>query len=219
MLPGTSAAESSAAAAPASAAATSAPAPAQPQPAASAQSGGSPAPLTGQLGAAHGATAANAAEATAPARPVLLGHAVETVRLALRAGNERGVTHARISLSPAELGGIEIHLRHTADGLVARVIADSAGAAQVLQQSAADLRRDLEQQGLNLLRLDIGASGEQAGQTAAQRGFDGALDGDARRSARAGASDDELIVVATGTAPAAGSTLHLRNGALVDVLA
>ena len=142
----------------------------------------------------------------------LLDQAVETVRLAMRASAERGVTHARISLSPAELGGIEIHLRHTADGLVAKVIADSAGAAQVLQQSAADLRRELEQQGLNLLQLDIGASGEQAG---AQQGFGDYEGGTARRDA---APADELLTVATDAPPTARS-LQLPNGALVDVLA
>jgi flagellar hook-length control protein FliK len=180
--------------------------------------GTNPLPLAGQLfGSVTTATAANAAAATT-GRPVTLDRAIETVRLALRAGSERGVTHARISLSPAELGGIEIHLRHTADGLLARVIADSAGAAQVLQQSAGDLRRQLEQQGLNLLRLDIGASGEQAGQTAAQRGFDGAADASGRTARDAG-PEDELLTVATGAAPAPGSSLQLPNGALVDVLA
>ncbi len=171
---------------------------------------------THPLGHAHSASAANAAAATAPAaRPVMLDQAVETVRLAMRASAERGVTHARISLSPAELGGIEIHLRHTADGLVAKVIADSAGAAQILQQSANDLRRELEQQGLNLLQLDIGASGEQAGEAGAQQGFGDYEGGTARRDA---APADELLTVATDAPPTARS-LQLPNGALVDVLA
>jgi len=194
-----------------------APAHAAPQPA-QAQGGAAGQVGAHQPGQVHSATALNAAAATAPARPVTLDHAVETVRLAMRAAADRGVTHARISLSPAELGGIEIHLRHTADGLVAKVIADTTGAAQLLQQSAADLRRELEQQGLTLLQLDIGASGEQAGEAGAQRGF-GDLDGGGAAARRlADAPADELLTVATD-APAAPRSLQLPNGALVDVLA
>ncbi|MDW5597702.1 flagellar hook-length control protein FliK, partial [Conexibacter stalactiti] len=191
--------------------------PAAPAPASAAQGQGN-APAAGHpLGAIHTATAADKAAAAAPVRPVTLDHAVETVRLAMRAGAERGVTHARISLSPAELGGIEIHLRHTADGIVAKVIADSAGAAQVLQQSAGDLQRELEQQGLNLLRLDIGASGEQAGQAGRQQGFGASADG-SRAGLRTAGPEDELLTIATD-APAAPTSLRLPNGALVDVLA
>ncbi len=193
-----------------------APAHAAPQPA---QTPGGSAGQVGAhpLGQTHSATAANAAAATAPAaRPVTLDHAVETVRLAMRASADRGVTHARISLSPAELGGIEIHLRHTADGLVAKVIADTTGAAQLLQQSAGDLRRELEQQGLNLLQLDIGASGEQAGEAGAQRGFG---DSDGSAAARRNAPEDELLTVATDAPATAPRSLQLPNGALVDVLA
>ncbi|MDR9372898.1 flagellar hook-length control protein FliK, partial [Conexibacter sp. JD483] len=192
-----------------------APAHAAPQPAQGQQAAAGQV-STHPLGQSQSATAANAAAATAPARPVTLDHAVETVRLAMRASAERGVTHARISLSPAELGGIEIHLRHTADGLVAKVIADTTGAAQLLQQSADDLRRDLQQQGLNLLQLDIGASGEQAGEAGAQHGF-GDLDGSAT-ARRDAAPEDELLTVATD-APATARSLQLPNGALVDVLA
>jgi flagellar hook-length control protein FliK len=135
----------------------------------------------------------------------------------MRASADRGVTHARISLSPAELGGIEIHLRHTADGLVAKVIADTTGAAQLLQQSANDLRRELEQQGLDLLQLDIGASGQQAGEAGAQQGF-GDLDGSAA-ARRQAAPEDELLTVVTDEPATAPRSLHLPNGALVDVLA
>jgi flagellar hook-length control protein FliK len=171
------------------------------------------------LGSIHTATAADKAAAAAlPTRPVTLDHAVETVRLAMRAGAERGVTHARISLSPAELGGIEIHLRHTADGIVAKVIADSAGAAQVLQQSAGDLQRELEQQGLNLLTLDIGASGQQAGEAARQQGFGEQLADGSRGRLGDLRPDEQLLTIATD-APAAPASLRLPNGALVDVLA
>jgi flagellar hook-length control protein FliK len=155
-------------------------------------------------------------------RAVTLQHAVETVKLALRAGAERGVTHARITLTPVDLGSIDVHLRHTSDGLVARVVADSTGAAQLLQQSADDLRRTLEQQGVQLLRLDIGASGEQAGQAGAQRGFGAFADAGAgsggRRSTLA-AGESVLGVAAERPAEQPRGTLALSNGVIVDVLA
>ncbi len=182
-------------------------------PAASGAAPASPSPV------AH--TSAPAQAAAVPARPVGLEHAVETVRLALRHGAERGVSHARISLTPRELGTIEVHLRHTADGLVARVVAEHASAAQQLQQAGAELRRSLEQQGLTLLRLDIGASGDE---TANRRGaaFDAAF-GHGDRGNRRGAADADATAPIVG-ADLAGdgettTTLQLPNGALVDVLA
>jgi flagellar hook-length control protein FliK len=169
-----------------------------------------PAPLaTPQIASAMSSAAAEAA--APPARGVGLDHAIETVRLALRASAERGVSHARIELHPRELGGIEIHLRQTADGLVARVVAEHATAAQLLQHAGAELRRSLETQGLTLLRLDIGASGEQDRRAPGeQRGF-----GDP--SGRAAGADPGLAEE-IASAPAE-TTLTLPNGALIDVLA
>ncbi|HEU4703377.1 MAG TPA: flagellar hook-length control protein FliK, partial [Conexibacter sp.] len=166
------------------------------------------------------APAATPAAAVLPGRGVGLEHAVETVRLALRHGAERGVTHARISLAPRELGSIEVHLRQTADGLVARVVAEHATAAQQLQQAGAELRRSLEQQGLTLLRLDVGSSGEDA---AGRRGaaFD-AASGQDRGGRRRDADRDPLAPlddVADADLAATATTLQLPNGALVDVLA
>ena len=153
-------------------------------------------------------------EQTAPlARGVGLDHAIETVRLALRASAERGVSHARIELHPRELGGIEIHLRQTADGLVARVVAEHAGAAQLLQHAGAELRRSLETQGLTLLRLDLGASGEQ------DRRAPGEQHGFGDPSGRDADAEDAASVEDTLAAPTAQTTLTLPNGALVDVLA
>jgi flagellar hook-length control protein FliK len=167
--------------------------------------------------------------AAAAAHGIRLAEAVETVKLAFRAAAERGVAHARIALSPRELGGIEIHLKQTADGLVARVVAEHQAAAQLLQHAGAELRRSLEGQGLTLLQLDVGTPGDERGRGAADSGLPGFANGttgDGRGSgARAGQQDratadvdDEEIVVgsAGGSDP---TTLALPNGALVDVLA
>jgi flagellar hook-length control protein FliK len=158
-------------------------------------------------------------DAPLPARAVGLEHAVETVRLALRHGAERGVSHARISLTPRELGSIEVHLRQTAEGLVARVVAEHASAAQQLQQAGAELRRSLEQQGVTLLRLDIGASGEDAGRAADRQALAGAFGDEHGR--RRGTRDerDALDLPADMTETTATTTLTLPNGTLVDVLA
>jgi len=187
------------------------------------------APATPTIAPAAPATPSVAAPASAPAetlapgRGVGLEHAVETVRLALRHGAERGVTHARISLTPRELGSIEVHLRQTADGLVARVVAEHGAAAQQLQQAGAELRRSLEQQGVTVLQLDIGASGDEA---AGRRGaaFDAAgAFGDERRGRRDADADAVAALDGSGDGDAVDgqsiTTLQLPNGALVDVLA
>ncbi|HKG03922.1 MAG TPA: flagellar hook-length control protein FliK [Conexibacter sp.] len=159
--------------------------------------------------------------ATAPTRGVGLEHAVETVRLALRAAADRGVTHARISLTPRELGSIEVHLRQTADGLVARVVAEHATAAQLLHNAGGELRRQLESQGLTLLRLDIGASGEQGGRAADRQALangNGAFGDNAGHGRNRGG--DAPLAPLDGTAETSTTTtLALPNGALVDVLA
>lgn len=156
--------------------------------------------------------------AAAPSHGVGLEHAVETVRLALRAAADRGVTHARISLTPRELGSIEVHLRQTADGLVARVIAEHATAAQLLHNAGGELRRQLESQGLTLLRLDIGASGEQDGRPGDRALANGFGDGSGRN--RASSDPDPLAPLDDPTDHAStATTLALPNGALVDVLA
>jgi flagellar hook-length control protein FliK len=217
-----SAAPSAAPGRPAPAAAQAAPARAHGTPRAPAvASGGSAArPAATPPSAAPAAAPASAAAPAAPTadvqepRGVGLEHAVETVRLALHAAAERGVARARISLTPRELGGIEVHLRQTADGLVARVVAEHATAAQLLQHAGGELRRSLEAQGVNVLRLDIGASGEQGGRMRERRAQTAA-------GSRPAPGVDDPLDPLDGAADAASTTttLALPNGAVVDVLA
>jgi flagellar hook-length control protein FliK len=168
------------------------------------------------------ATSAPAATVSAPApvadarsglptaTPVPLSRAAETVEHVLRLASQRGVTHARIQLHPAELGSIDVRLRSTAQGLVATIVAHDGDAVQTLQQAAGDLRRSLEQQGLNLLNLDIGGSGERSA------GRAGADAGGSARGDREGSGDgSESAPADTPTE----TTLQLPNGVLVDVLA
>jgi flagellar hook-length control protein FliK len=152
--------------------------------------------------------------APAPSAAVPLQHAVETVRLTLGAAAQRGVTRARIALRPEELGGVEVHLRHTAEGLSARVVAEAPEAAHLLAQAAGELRRTLEQQGLNLVRLDIATAGDDAPGTGAGAAGNERRDGRRHAGGRpgeiAGSETDQTI---------AERTIELPNGALVDVLA
>jgi Meckel syndrome type 1 protein len=169
-----------------------------------------PAPVTAPPTAP---AAANALRGGLPqATPVPLSRAAETVENVLRLASARGVTHARIALRPAELGSVDVHLRSTAEGIVARVVAHSAEAVQHLQQAAGDLRRSLEEQGLTLLNLDIGSSGERsAGRAGTDSGeFGNGQGGEAGNGNATGAADETVTE---------NSNLRLPNGVLVDVLA
>ena len=100
--------------------------------------------------------------ATVPtAYGVRLAEAAEKVSNTIAMGARDGVSVARIELAPESLGAIQIHLQHTSDGLVARVITEHPEAAQTLAQSGGDLKRQLQQNGTALLRLDIESSGQQ----------------------------------------------------------
>jgi flagellar hook-length control protein FliK len=149
----------------------------------------------------------------APATPVPLSRAAETVEHIMRLASSRGVTHARIALNPESLGSIDVHLRHTADGLMARVVAHSPEAMVQLQQAADDLRRQLEDQGVNLLGLDIGQADDDRASTRAGAEFGEA----ARDNGRAAGSGDEAADADPESTT--NSTLRLPNGVLVDVLA
>jgi flagellar hook-length control protein FliK len=179
--------------------------PAEPQQPQAAAPAASPAPATAP---ATAAAPAQAATPTIPtATPVPLNRSAEAVEHVLRLASARGVTHARIALRPAELGSIDVHIRSTAEGLVARVVAHTAEAVQTLQNAANDLRQSLEEQGLTLMSLDIGQPGDRSAGRAGADADDGKGGGDSPSAAE---SDD---------APTQTSTLRLPTGVLVDVLA
>jgi flagellar hook-length control protein FliK len=142
--------------------------------------------------------------------PVPLGRAAEAVENVIRLASARGVTHARIALRPAELGSVDVHLRSTAEGIVARVVAHSAETVQTLQHAAGDLRRSLEEQGLQLLSLDIAHSDER---------FAGRSGSDAGEPAGGHREADAPAGSAIDDSPTETTTLRLPNGVLVDVLA
>jgi flagellar hook-length control protein FliK len=157
-----------------------------------------------------------------------LQQAIETLHATVELAARQGISQARIALRPQELGDIRIHLTQTAEGLLARVTADTPAAAQALAAGHAELRQSLGTLGLNLTRLHIGHSGQATvqgdGATAQGRG------GDDRSGARAGlfgsartASRTNAIDASDGTpGPAAAQVEPIpppsSSRALVDIL-
>jgi flagellar hook-length control protein FliK len=151
----------------------------------------------------------NPAATPAPRLPVHPDQA----RALLQIANHRGVAQARLSLHPAELGGVEVRLRVTTHGLVASITADRPDSAQVLQQAGADLKRALEAQGIEVAGIDIGVAGDDARQRAHQRD----ADAPGTHATRAAGDDEELSPIDTDHPTTTATTIAL--GALVDVLA
>jgi len=190
-----------------------------------AMEGGTPAGLAGA-----GQTQANAPSAGAPtlAYGVDLHEAIETVHATIELAARQGISQARITLEPAELGEIRIHLTQTTDGLLARVTADSSAAAQALAAGHAELRASLSSIGLSLARLHIGHSEQPT--TSAQQWAGGNRQGPGRDAAfqpgRGGNGAPSSTGVSGGDEPSSAGTdvdprpLPARSeGALVDVLA
>jgi flagellar hook-length control protein FliK len=147
---------------------------------------------------------------------VRLAEAAEKVSNTIAMGARDGVSVARIELAPESLGAIQIHLQHTSEGIVARVVTEHPEAAQTLSQGGDDLKRQLQQNGTTLLRLDIESSDrDRAGQ---QGETDGAA-GSSSQASESGTATD----TADDDGPAgagAGTPLHTLSGsALVNVLA
>jgi flagellar hook-length control protein FliK len=168
-------------------------------------------------GPAPVAAPAPAAAAAAPtAYGVRLAEAAEKVSTTIAMGARDGVSVARIELSPESLGAIQIHLQHTSEGIVARVVTEHPEAAQTLSQSGDDLKRQLQQNGTALLRLDIESSGQQrSGQQ--DQGASASSAGSTDSSSRSadGTTDEDAAAGESAAIP-----LHTLSGsALVNVLA
>ncbi|MBJ7331964.1 MAG: flagellar hook-length control protein FliK, partial [Solirubrobacteraceae bacterium] len=76
-----------------------------------------------------------------------------------------GSASARIELHPEELGKVEVRLRSAAGGgLTASMTADRPEALQALAAAGDQLRKQLEDRGIDVLRLDINLSAEARGE-------------------------------------------------------
>jgi flagellar hook-length control protein FliK len=127
----------------------------------------------------------------------------------IRISQAGGITQARVQLHPEELGSMDIHLRSTPDGVVARVVADASQAAAVLRDGGDELRRQLASHGINLAQFDVGTAGSEQREAA----FGNGAFEQQRRGPRAANADNAPTETTEET------TITLPNGVLVDVLA
>lgn len=162
-----------------------------------------------------GPNAAPGLDGTAPGhlrRAAVIEGAQGLLELAAR----HGMNRARLTLRPQELGGVEVRLHSTAQGVTATVRADIESTASVLQTALGDLRRSLEDAGVTVARLDVTWTGQEG-----RDGRDGRADADpSRRDANGDAPFDldalaDADVVPITTARAA----RHDEGALLDVSA
>ncbi len=141
---------------------------------------------------------------------------IESIHATIELAARQGMAQARIALDPAELGSVRIHLSQTADGLLARVSADTPAGAQALAGGRAELHQSLSSLGVSLLRLDINSSGqpetrEQSGRSANET------------RTRAGVSAVAGSDLESGPLPAVDESQEASptglDGVLIDVLA
>jgi flagellar hook-length control protein FliK len=148
-------------------------------------------------------------------RAAPLHQAPRAVAQVLQVAVERGISHAKLNLRPAEFGGIEIRLQTSAAGVTAQVLADSPEAARLLHQAADELRRALERHDVTLLSLDVSTAGDGRPDGSAGASSDPAADR-ARHFAAHGLTPK---AAEADEPPAVVETIQLNDGVHVDVLA
>jgi flagellar hook-length control protein FliK len=90
--------------------------------------------------------------------------AAERVQDLIRIATMRnGGARALLQLNPVELGTVDVHLRTTREGLVATIAAHDQAGLDALQQAGGELRRTLEERGVQLHRLDLQLGAGQGG--------------------------------------------------------
>jgi flagellar hook-length control protein FliK len=150
-------------------------------------------------------------------RAASLHHAPRAVAQVLELAVERGISHAKLSLRPADLGGVEIRLQSSSAGVTAQVVADSPEAARLLQHAAADLRRALERHDVTLLSLDVSTAGD--GRPDGSAGASADLAGDRARHFAAQGLAPRETADSPDEPPTPIATVQLPDGLHVDVLA
>ncbi len=151
-----------------------------------------------------------------------LQQAIEAVHATIELATRQGLSRARIALSPEELGEIRIHLSQSAQGLIARVTADTPAAAQALAEGHLELRQSLHSLGLTALHMDTSAfdhaSAEQRDGRAHEPSTFGATS-NSRQSSDLEGDEDQDAALTSATATSATGARAPANGSLVDVLA
>jgi flagellar hook-length control protein FliK len=139
---------------------------------------------------------------------------IETIHATVALATRQGAAQAQISLEPAELGALRIHLTQTNEGLLARVSAETAAGAQAIASGQSELHSTLSSLGISLLRLDVGAFAQQEAHAGSQ-----APQQSQQRATRGGGLPDEAEEATTSTTTTTGTVSLSSNSALIDVLA
>ena len=148
-----------------------------------------------------------------PTGGVNLHQAVEAVHTTIELATRQGFSQARIALSPEALGAIRIHISQSSQGLVARITADTAAAAQALAEGHAELRQSLSSLGLTSLHLGGSAFDGAALQQRNEQSHRGQFVPTGNNSSRSADPDSEEEPTPQSSPEGIG------NGTLVDVLA
>ena len=131
--------------------------------------------------------------------------------------SDRGITHARLNLKPVELGGIEVRLRTSPQGVHAQLVADSPEAARMLSSAGEDLRKSLEDRNVTCCRSTSRRPAARTPTSPPQ--FTDAF-GESYQpggtSSRRGANDERDLMDSPALAE---TTLVLPDGVHVDVFA
>ena len=163
------------------------------------------------------ATSSPSELAPAPGPGVPMQEMIDSIRATIEIAARQGIAQARIALEPEDLGHISIRLSQTSAGLLARVSADTAAAAQALTGARGELHQSLSSLGVSLLRLDIGSSAGSDARGREGRFGEGA--GTSRSSADPSGLQEGEGAEAGGAPVGAGAPAGLHSGGLVDVLA
>ncbi|KAB2969882.1 MAG: flagellar hook-length control protein FliK [Zoogloea sp.] len=116
-------------------------------------------------------------------------------------------SHAELTLTPPQLGKVEVSITVSGDQTSAQFVAATPAARELIEQNLPRLREILEQSGINLGQTDVGTSGQsaQSGDTPTGR---------QRGGWQSPAGSDEGVV--TGSVPAHWAR---RGEGLVDTFA
>jgi flagellar hook-length control protein FliK len=149
---------------------------------------------------------------------VPLAHAPEAVHDLIALARSRDATHARLVLHPADLGGVEVRLRHDGQGLHASVHVEHPEALAALDRGLGDLRRALESRGVTVATLDLSlAGGRQDGSGGWAASGDGGFGRPAPHARRGTPGPDGLDPDPLSTPSATAA--RPSAGAIVDVMA
>lgn len=139
-----------------------------------------PAPATNNFAAIHAAALANLQGAAPPPAPAPVPMHVATPAGSPSWPEEVGnrvrwmvgaaESHAELTLTPPQLGKVEVSITVSGDQTSAHFVTATPAARELIEQSLPRLREVLEQSGINLGQTDVGTSGQPGDPDRSARG-------------------------------------------------